>query len=169
VTVTGVDDGASDGPQSVAVNAGPLTSADPAFQGASGSVLLVNQDDELVQITPRGGTTTEAGGAVQLAVHLGSALPFLGEAYTADWGYQLTSVTVHFTSSNPQEGTVTPESLTFDGSNYSTNQLVTVQGVDDGVVDGDVGFTVGVSVTSNTASYAGTPVAPLSFTNTDND
>jgi hypothetical protein len=169
VTVTGVNDAAPDGPQSVAINAGPATSADPVFQGTSATVNVVNQDDELVQITPSGGTTTEGGGAVQLSVHQGSALPYLAEPFPADYGYQLTSITLHFTSSNPLEGTVSPATLTFTGANYSVDQTVTVQGVDDAVVDGNVGYSVGITVTGNVPSYSGTPVAPLSFTNTDND
>ena len=169
VTVTGVDDGAPDGSKSVAVSAGPITSADPDFQGAGASVILVNQDDELVQITPSGGTTSEAGGAVQLSVHLGSSLPYLGEPFPADYGFPISTVTLHFTSSNPQEGTVSPSTLVFDPSNASINQTVSVLGVDDGVVDGNVAYSVGITVTSNLPSYSGTPVAPLPFTNTDND
>lgn len=168
VTVTGQDDADLDGPQAVTINAGPMTSADADFQGTSGSAVLTNQDDELVQLSPSGSTTTEAGGTIQVSVHLVSTLPYLGEEFPADWGYELPSVVLHFTSSNPQEATVSPETLTFSPFGSSA-QTLTVTGVDDAVDDGDVGFNVGITVTSNVASYDGTPTAPLSFTNTDDD
>ena len=51
-------------------------------------------------------------------------------------------VTIRLSSSNSGEGTVSPSSLTFTTANWNVLQRVTVTGVDDQVVDGNVVYTI---------------------------
>ena len=60
--------------------------------------------------------------------------------------------------------------LTFNGANWNVAQTVTVTGVDDAVVDGDITYTVSLeAATSTDANYNGLDPADVSVTNTDND
>ena len=63
-----------------------------------------------------------------------------------------------------------PASLTFTAANWNTAQTVTVTGVDDGLDDGDIAYSiVTAAATSATANYNGLNPATSSVTNTDND
>ena len=53
-------------------------------------------------------------------------------------------VTIPILSLDTSEGTVDQASLTFTGANWNTAQTVTVTGVDDALVDGDITYTVEV-------------------------
>jgi len=86
-------------------------------------------------------------------------------------------VTITLTSDNPKEGTVSPTSLTFNSSNWDQPQAVTVTGVDDNIVDGDINYNIivgyyeaadgdGEGTTSSQITIAETKVK---FTNADND
>jgi lysophospholipase L1-like esterase len=59
-------------------------------------------------------------------------------------------VTIHLNSSNPNEGTVSPTSVTFTVANWNVPQVVTVTGVDDDKDDGTVAYSV---VTAPAVSY----------------
>src|SRR5258705_38985 len=48
------------------------------------------------------------------------------------------NVTIGLSSSDLTEGTVAPASVTFTSANWNTTQTVTITGVDDFVVDGNV-------------------------------
>jgi Ca2+-binding RTX toxin-like protein len=107
-------------------------------------------------VTPVSGTTTEAGGAATFNIAL-SRQP------TAD-------VTVNFVSSDTTEGTVSVGSLTFTKVNFSTPQTITVRGVDDAIIDGNIAYSIQTSFVSED-SFFGSTVDPvdISLTNTDND
>jgi hypothetical protein len=77
-------------------------------------------------------------------------------------------VTIGVSSDDPTEGTVSTGLLTFTTSDWATAQTVTVSGVDDSVVDGDVAFTVVLAAAAG-GDYAGTDPADVSASNTDND
>ena len=81
------------------------------------------------------------------------------------------NVVVSVVSNNTTEGSVSTSSLTFTPSNWNTAQTVTVTGVDDNVVDGNILYTVGVSIdsTHSDALYAGVSSQNVSLTNIDND
>jgi hypothetical protein len=53
-------------------------------------------------------------------------------------------VTVPISSNDTTEGTVSPTSLLFTPTNWSTAQTVTVTGVDDLVDDGDVAYVAAI-------------------------
>jgi len=72
--------------------------------------------------------TTEAGGTASFTVVLNSE--------------PTDTVTIGLSSSNIAEGTVSPSSLMFDSDNWNVPQTVTVTGVDDGLEDGDISYTI---------------------------
>jgi len=159
VTIRGVDDEDVDGDVSYHV-AAESRSSDPNFNGLTAEDLeVVNVDDDspAILVTPVTGlTTSEAGASATFEVVL-NAPP------TAD-------VTVPVASGDTSEGTVSPQSLVFTTSNWSTPQIVTVSGVDDDVADGDVAYSVIVSpATSSDANYNGFDPPDVALTNLDND
>jgi hypothetical protein len=54
-------------------------------------------------------------------------------------------VRIALSSSDLTEGTVSPANITFIESNYNVPQTVTVTGVDDQVVDGNIAYTIDIS------------------------
>ena len=103
-----------------------LTNADPA------DVSLTNLDDDSAGVTVSAisGDTAEAGTSATFSVVLTSQP-------SAD-------VTIPILSLNTSEGTASAASLTFTDANWNTPQTVTVTGVDDALVDGDITYTVEV-------------------------
>ena len=85
-----------------------------------------------VVIGPNSGNTTESGEQTTFDVYLNSQPD--------------SDVNLVFNSSNLTEGTVSPTSLTFTISNWSTPQTVTVTGVDDSQHDGSVGYLIDFTV-----------------------
>ena len=63
------------------------------------------------------------------------------------------NVVLSITSANTAEDTVSPTVLTFTSSNYSTPQTVTLTGIDDSVVDGDVTTVITVEVDDNDSDF----------------
>ena len=79
-------------------------------------------------------------------------------------------VTIGLTSSDTTEGTVSPASLTFTSANWNSVRTVTVTGVDDAVVDGNVRYTiVTATAVSSDGNYSVINPADVAVTNTDND
>jgi hypothetical protein len=101
-------------------------------------------------------TTTESGGTDAFTV-------VLDEAPTAD-------VTISISSSDTTEGTVSTSSLTFNTSNWSLPQGVTITGVDDNFVDANVAYTIvtGPAVSVD-PGYDGLNAADVSVHNFDNE
>jgi subtilisin-like proprotein convertase family protein len=99
--------------------------------------------------------TTEDGGADTFTVLLDSQPTAL--------------VTIAVSSSDTGEGTVSPASLSFDSTNWSTPQTVTVTGVDDAEQDGNVAYTIITAPATGAPEYAGIDPADVSVTNLDND
>ena len=135
-------------------------STDPNYTGVNAAdVAVTNTDNDSagITVTPTAGlTTTEAGGTATFTV-------VLNTQPTAD-------VTIALSSSDTTEGTVGPASLTFTTANWNVAQTVTVTGVDDAVVDGDVAYTIVTAAAASTdANYSGVNAADVAVTNTDND
>jgi hypothetical protein len=113
---------------------------------------------KLVVSAPSGPATNEAGGAVTFTVAL-SAAPL-----------DARPVKVAIVSSVPTEGKVDKAELTFDATNWSTPQTVTVTGVDDSVRDGDKAYVVNVGPAVGVGSgYDGATAAPVALKNEDDD
>ncbi len=160
VTVTGVDDALVDGDVAYSVLTAAAASDDSAYDGIDADdVSLINTDNDAAGITVKpttGLVTTENGGTAQFTVVLNSQP-------TAD-------DTIGISSSDTSEGTADVSSLTFTAANWNVAQTVTVTGVDDAVVDGDVAYSiVTAAALSGDSDYSGLDAADVSLTNTDND
>ena len=160
VTVTGVDDLMDDGDVLFTIITAPAASSDPLYDlNDAADVSVTNQDDDTAgfTVTPTSGlVTTEAGGMANFTILLTSQP-------TAD-------VTIGLSSSNLNQGTVSPNSLTFTSANWSAGQTVTVTGVDDFVDDGDIVYTITTAAaTSSDVKYNGLDPANVSVTNQNDD
>jgi hypothetical protein len=156
-TITGVDDTAVDGniPYTISTL---VSSSDSRFNAFEPSPLdVINLDNETpgITLTPTNGLTTTEGGGTTSFTALLTSQP------TAD-------VTLTFTSSDPTEGTVTT-TITFTPANWNVPQVVTITGIDDSDIDGDVPYTISTTVTSTDSNYSNFIVPPLNVTNLDND
>jgi predicted SpoU family rRNA methylase len=159
VTITGQDDNLADGNQTYSIVTSAAISDDPDYGGRDvANVSVTNLDDDSVGVAvqPTSGQTTEAGGTSTFEIRLTSQ--------------PAADVAVDLTSSNTNEGTVSPARVTFTSTNWSTPQIVTVTGQDDDLVDGNIPYTIVTSAAVSTDSaYAGREVADVSITNLDND
>lgn len=166
VTITGVDDGDLDGAIAYMITTSPATSVDADYNMLDASdVSVTNNDNEVpppagVSVNPTSGlVTSETGNTANFTVVLQS-MP------SAD-------VTIPLSSSNVNEGTVSPTSLTFTSLNWNVQQTVTVTGVDDAVDDNDVQYSIITGdPTSGDAGYdalTANDVADVTVTNTDDD
>jgi len=159
VTVSAVDDDVVEGNHTGTITHS-VSSTDSNYDGISISNVVANitdNDAAGITVSPTSGlTTTEAGGTSTFTVVLTSEP-------TAD-------VTIGLSSSDATEGTVSPSSLTFTPANWNTAQTVTVTGVDDDVVDGDITYTIVTAPASSTdPNYNNLDADDVSVTNTDND
>jgi hypothetical protein len=119
-------------------------------------VTVGNAVDPGFTVSAISGTTTEGGGTASFNV-------VLDVAPTAD-------VTIAIATGDASEGFVSTSLLTFTSVNWNVAQTVTVTGVDDGLDDGDIGYTIvtGTAVSADTG-YNGLAVADVSVANTDDD
>ncbi len=110
-----------------------------------------------VTVTPVSGlTTSEAGGSANFAV-------VLNTPPTAD-------VTIGLTSSDTTEGTLSTSSVTFTATNWDIPQLVTINGVDDLVADGNIAYQIlTAAAVSADPNYNGIDAADVSLNNIDNE
>ena len=162
VTVTGVDDDIDDGDITTTLTATASNSGGYAGTETS-SVRVKNTDDDNngVTIAQTGTTdgsgnllTTEAGGSSTFTIVL-DAEP------TAE-------VTVTTTGNDATENSLSTDSLTFTATNWNTAQTVTVTGVDDDIIDGDISTTL-TTTASGTGGYAGSEISTVTVKNIDND
>lgn len=163
VTVTGQPDNMADGNVPYSIELAPALSNDPIYKGLDpDDVLLTNLDASTTQagILVTGAAsplmTTEAGGTASFSVTLKSQ--------------PTANVTIPMSSSDTTEGTVSPTSLVFTPSDWNQPHGVTVTGVDDTLMDGDIAYTVVLgAATSADPSYAGLNAPDLAAVNADND
>ncbi len=157
ITLTGQDDALIDGDQNYQVSI-TISSADASYDGlAIPAIDATNTDDDVAGVTVlpvNGLTTSEQGGTAKFGVVLNSE----PEA----------DVTIAFNSSDVSEGTV-DSGVTFTAANWNVAQDVLITGVDDGVVDGDVDYTINGAVSSTDGHYDGLAMAVVSVTNIDDD
>jgi len=82
-------------------------------------------------------------------------------------------VTIPITSLDLTEGTVSAATLTFTNANWDSAQTVTVTGVDDALIDGDIAYTVEVgdptSADNDYDALTNADTADVSVTNLDDD
>jgi hypothetical protein len=115
--------------------------------------------DAAVTVSAISGDTDEGGTTATFTVVLTSQP-------TAD-------VTIPITSLDLTEGTVSAANLTFTNANWDSAQTVTVTGVDDALIDGDIAYTVEVgdpaSADTNYDALTNADTADASVTNLDDD
>jgi CSLREA domain-containing protein len=110
-----------------------------------------------VTVTPTSGlVTSESGSSATFTI-------VLDAAPTSD-------VTISFSVSDNTEASLSTSSVTFTVSNWMTPQIVTVTGLNDTYVDGNVAYTIitGNAVSSD-SNYNGRSIVDISLINTDDD
>ncbi|WP_052958672.1 Calx-beta domain-containing protein [Maribacter thermophilus] len=131
---------------------------DVAIGSGSATINIIDNDVAGVNVSAISGNTTEAGGTATFNVSLTSQ--------------PTAAVTIALSSNDTDEGTV-PASVTIPVASWNTGVPVTVTGVDDDVVDGNVNYTINTgNVTSADLNYnalGGGAVADVSVTNIDDD
>jgi len=160
VTVTGVDDLVADGDRVYTIVTAAAVSTDANYNNLNpDDVTVTNSDNETPGITVNlkaGLTTVEDGSQANFAVVLNTK--------------PTANVTIGLNSDNVKEGTVSTNSLTFTPANWNTPQQVTVTGVDDSIIDGDIDYkVVTAAAVSTDANYNNRDVADVSISNQDND
>jgi hypothetical protein len=160
VTVSGIDDLVADGDLAYSVITGAAVSSDSDYHGFNASdVSVTNTDNDSagIIVSPTSGlVTTETGSSASFTVVLASRP-------TAD-------VSIGITSSNTAEGTVSASSLSFTAANWNAPQTITVMGVDDFVVDGNVNYNIITAAASSAdLTYNTQNASNVSVSNTDND
>jgi VCBS repeat-containing protein len=109
-----------------------------------------------ITLSPISGNTSENGGTATFTVVLNSQ--------------PTANVTIGISSSDGSEGTINLSSLTFTTANWNTAQTVTVTGVDDSIVDGNITYNIITAPASSAdPQYNGLDSNDLSLTNLDND
>lgn len=159
ITVTGLNNSATS-PESYTVNFQPAASADTNYAGIQApTVTLLNIPDNQpgIFLVPASGlTTTGAGGTATFQAIMN--LP------PAD------DVTINFNSSDTTQGAVSPATITFNSANWSTPQVITVTGQDDGVVDGNIAYQINAApAVSADPNYNGYNAGSVSVVNLEND
>lgn len=121
-------------------------------------------------VNPPGGTAT---GTVSVSVPVGLSTTEYGSS--ASFTVVLDSaplalVTIPVSSSDTSEGTVAVSSLAFLPSNWNVPQTITVTGVDDALVDGDITYSIllGTAVSAD-INWNGINPSDVSIINFDND
>lgn len=159
LVVKGVDDGIIDGHQSYSIIWEDSLSLDPRYEGKRPpQVMMINEDNDsagfiLSAIT---GSVSEPGSSFELTIRL-TAKP------TGDVAFMLGS-------SNPKEGIASPSQLLFSPENWSIPQRITIQGVDDAIIDGNQPFSVVLgAVVSTDPLYLELDPPDIAMVNEDND
>ena len=170
VTVTGVDDGLEDGniPYQIYVDMNTNLTTDPAyFIIDPEDVDVVNYDNEFANIVldPVDLVTDELGGQGLFRVHLTKE--------------PTSTVSIVSTSSDTGEGrfsssaggslnvTATQSLVEFDETDYSIPKLVYINGVPDGIDDGNISYVVSHEVSSSDGNYDEKFIDNLNFVNLD--
>ena len=166
VTVTGVDDNMDQsGNRSVTISHS-AASTDANYNSntisiANVTATVVDNDTAAVNISPATVSVTEASGAGRT------------DSYTVVLATRPThEVTITPTSDTPAAATVSPGTLTFTTTNWSSAQTVTVTGVDDNMdQSGNRSVTISHSAASTDANYNGNTISIANVTATvvDND
>ncbi|HUH46886.1 MAG TPA: gliding motility-associated C-terminal domain-containing protein, partial [Arenibacter sp.] len=137
----------------------PGTGYTLATPNISATVTIISDDTAGVTVSLISGNTTEDGGTATFTMVLNSRP-------TAD-------VTIPLSSSNPNEGILSISGVTFTPLNWSTPQIITVTGVDDFTIDGDIAYFIVTgnvsSVDPNYGGMSGSVIDDVAVINEDND
>ena len=150
--IDAVEDGIIDGTQTVTVTASAGGHTD-----ATDTLNVMDNDAVGITVSPTSGLSTiEAGGTATFTVVLDTQ--------------PAANVTIGLVSDDTTEGAVWPTSLTFSAGDWSDARTVTVTGVDDAVLDGDIAYSiVSNPATSSDPGYSGLNPADVSLINHDDE
>lgn len=177
VTVQGVDDLAPDGATGYTILTGATTSADARFDGLNPiDVDVSNYDNEssLIGIAPVSGlTTTEGGGSSWITVTMNA--PPMADVSVSLTIKDLTEGTflmpgglgIPLPGGGMSDGSYI--TLLFTLSDWHLNRMVAIYPVSDGVDDGDVTYSVELSVSTTDPLYASVSLPAFNATNIDSD
>lgn len=160
VTITGVDDHVQDGDAMYLVATDPATSTDPTYNTLDADdVVVSNVDDDSagILVSPTSGLVTdEMGASDSFAIVLASE--------------PVADVTIPLATSNAIEGASAVASVTFTATDWDTPQVVTVQGNDDAIDDGDAMYSIvtGAAISADPL-YSGRSSSDVVVTNVDDD
>ncbi|MFA5648371.1 MAG: Ig-like domain-containing protein [Bacteroidales bacterium] len=159
ITVTAIDDKIDDGDQNYTIALGKPTSTDPNYTNISAGNITVNVTNintaNLI-VSSVSGNTTENGGTATFTVKLATK--------------PINPVKLTIASQNANEGKVTGgATLNFNSSNWNTAQTVTVTGQNDDIDDGNVEYTVLISVGGTDTKYTSALNRTVLLVNEDND
>ncbi len=160
VTVTGINDDFDDGDitSTITISFNDAQSSDESYEALADKKISVTTIDD----DTRGITVTETNGFTAPVESTTDTLDItLASKPLAD-------VTLSVTSSDTSEITVSPSSLTFSSSNYTTAQQVTLNATQDNLIDGNTNPTKKFAV-SSTADAGYAALANQVFTATVND
>jgi subtilisin-like proprotein convertase family protein len=151
-TISAVDDHTIYGPRSVTI-----TATLSGSNAATATVTVLDNDVPGYVVSPGSGlSTSEAGAQSTLSVRLSSQ--------------PRGAVTIPVLSSNTNEGTVDKSALVFQPDTWNVPQNITVTGVDDAVVDGNIAYAINLgNAQSSDPVYNGFYQQSLPITNADND
>ena len=159
ITVTPVDNDIDDGDIVFNIITAPAVSDDDNYKNrnaADVAVTSIDNDEAGITVSAISGNTSEDGTTATFTIILDSEP-------TAD-------VTIGISSSNTDEGTVLPVSITFTSGNWNTAQIVTVTGVDDAVADGNQTYYINFATTVSTDdNYNNIDLSNIEVVNADND
>lgn len=146
-TITGQDDDLSDGDINYHIHLGPTQSSDPAYKNvAIPSLDVVNRDNDRykdpagIAISPKNLTVYE-GGTAKLSTVLDVEPRY--------------PVTLTFTASDASRATVEPSSITFNPSQYATQQSVAVIAKRNGTAGDTADIDIQIKIASTDPRFNG--------------
>lgn len=154
ITVTAIDDTRAQGNRSALIGHRATGGGYTSASRADISVDIVDDDAAAVLASPTSITVSELGTTAQVRISLRSR--------------PTANVTVATASSRTSEATVAPSLLTFTSDNWSTEQALTVTGVDDTAIDGGQPFTITLT-SGGDAVYAALAPTQVFGINQDDD
>jgi gliding motility-associated-like protein len=131
LTVTGENDDIDDGDQTFNILTASAVSGDGNYDGFDADdVSVINEDDDIAGII----VSTISNNTSELSTTATFTIVLETEP-TAD-------VVIDLNSDDLTEGTVAPSSITFTSGDWSSDQTITVTGVDDNIDDGDQPYNI---------------------------
>ncbi|MGK5090977.1 Calx-beta domain-containing protein [Deltaproteobacteria bacterium TL4] len=159
ITITGVNDEVLDGDQAFKVILGEIISDDPHYNALNpDDVTVINEDDDIggFMVSEISGQTDEAKTSATFTVRLKKQPG--------------SNVTIHLSSSDTTEGTISQDSLVFTAENWQSFQKVMVTGVNDDVQDGNQAYKIILSkAESSDLNYQDLDPADVEVINIDDD
>jgi len=159
VTVTGVDDAVTDGAQNYSIVLAAATSSDTKYSGLNAADLAAsNADNDLA-----GFTFDQTSVVVSEFKDTDTFTLSLNTAPTAN-------VVIAVSSNDTTEGTVVPTTITFTPQNWDVPQTISVTGVNDMTMDGNITFAIVLgAATSTDPAYSGLDPTDVQAINLDDE